>query len=424
MMMFKRASKSNADFIREELERQALKEDTINLYPDKDVDLNHDFDVYDTYYTKKDKAVVDKDILNNFSEQVRTDLLTKCLYDGMLKKVLKEQYANKHEKALAKNLVKNFIKEHGTINLINSFKNKSVYLNEWYEDIVAYHDAIMEQATAVAVSVGIPEKNIFEIEDKTIKDFIIDTKDTIPHDITKIITNRVEDAVSDFVDSNKKQKEELRQVYEKAKQKLDTIDDMDNTINSNDPLMQDFNGDPNTELDPKYNVQQEAVRMIRSKQRSFREQAKNVFSVMTDNTLEVIHRNQIIKEAYTTGLNNRIDFQKLVNDTKVMYSFMECVNTLGIVDLDENEIASILNKMKNSIREDNSVPSTGNTPSTPSAPTPAPKSSGTMSVNTPSSTSAPAISTTSGTHVTPPTSPSSTPSNSTTPVNNSTPGMM
>lgn len=419
MMMFKRASKSNADFIREELERQALKEDTINLYPDKDVDLNHDFDVYDTYYTKKDKAVVDKDILNNFSEQVRTDLLTKCLYDGMLKKVLKEQYANKHEKALAKNLVKNFIKEHGTINLINSFKNKSVYLNEWYEDIVAYHDAIMEQATAVAVSVGIPEKNIFEIEDKTIKDFIIDTKDTIPHDITKIITNRVEDAVSDFVDSNKKQKEELRKVYEKAKQKLDTIDDMDNTINSNDPLMQDFNGDPNTELDPKYNVQQEAVRMIRSKQRSFREQAKNVFSIMTDNTLEVIHRNQIIKEAYTTGLNNRIDFQKLVNDTKVMYSFMECVNTLGIVDLDENEIASILNKMKNSIREDNSVP--GSASSTPTA---APKSSGTMSVNTPSSTSAPAISTTSGTHVTPPTSPSSTPSNSTTPVNNSTPGMM
>jgi len=417
--MFKRASKSNADFIREELERQALKEDTINLYPDKDVDLNHDFDVYDTYYTKKDKAFVDKDILNNFSEQVRTDLLTKCLYDGMLKKVLKEQYANKHEKALAKNLVKNFIKEHGTINLINSFKNKSVYLNEWYEDIVAYHDAIMEQATAVAVSVGIPEKNIFEIEDKTIKDFIIDTKDTIPHDITKIITNRVEDAVSDFVDSNKKQKEELRRVYEKAKQKLDTIDDIDNTINSNDPLMQDFNGDPNTELDPKYNVQQEAVRMIRSKQRSFREQAKNVFSIMTDNTLEVIHRNQIIKEAYTTGLNNRIDFQKLVNDTKVMYSFMECVNTLGIVDLDENEIASILNKMKNSIREDNSVPG-----STPSAPTAAPKSSGTMSVNTPSSTSAPAISTTSGTHTTPPTSPSSTPSNSTTPVNNSTPGMM
>lgn len=310
MMMFKRASKSNADFIREELERQALKEDTINLYPDKDVDLNHDFDVYDTYYTKKDKAVVDKDILNNFSEQVRTDLLTKCLYDGMLKKVLKEQYSNKHEKALAKNLVKNFIKEHGTINLINSFKNKSVYLNEWYEDIVAYHDAIMEQATAVAVSIGIPEKNIFEIEDKTIKDFIIDTKDTIPNDITKIITNRVEDAVSDFVDSNKKQKEELRKVYEKAKQKLDTIDDMDNTINSNDPLMQDFNGDPNTELDPKYNIQQEAVRMIRSKQRSFREQAKNVFSIMTDNTLEVIHRNQIIKEAYTTGLNNRIDFQK------------------------------------------------------------------------------------------------------------------
>lgn len=375
--MFKRAPMSTAELIKRNLEQQALKEESINLYPDIDKDLTDDFDFYKKYTKAQDKAKLDKDLVDQFSESVNSRLLECCLYQGMLKPVLKEQFCNSHERKLGKTLVRNFIKEHGAFNLVQSLKDKSCYLNEWYEAIKGYHTAMMNEAKEIAQD-GIPEAELFDIEDDTIKKFVFDTKSIIPKDITKMITSRVEDAVNDFIDQNKKQKEEIKKVYEKAKEKVASLKD---TIDPNDPSFQDFNGDPNTELDPKYGdqVQEQAMAMVRGKQRVFREEATSVFSILSKNTLEAIHRNQAIKESYSVGITGRLDFQKAINDTKVMYSFLECLNTLNIMDLNESTLSKLLTDMKNSIREENSV--TNVAPSNPTAPG-SEKASGTMTVNT------------------------------------------
>jgi len=375
--MFKRAPMSTAELIKRNLEQQALKEESINLYPDIDKDLTDDFDFYKKYTKAQDKAKLDKDLVDQFSESVNSRLLECCLYQGMLKPVLKEQFCNSHERKLGKTLVRNFIKEHGAFNLIQSLKDKSCYLNEWYDAIKGYHTAMMNEAKEIAQE-GIPEAELFDIEDDTIKKFVFDTKSIIPKDITKMITSRVEDAVNDFIDQNKKQKEEIKKVYEKAKEKVASLKD---TIDPNDPSFQDFNGDPNTELDPKYGdqVQEQAMAMVRGKQRTFREEATSVFSILSKNTLEAIHRNQAIKESYSVGITGRLDFQKAINDTKVMYSFLECLNTLNIMDLNESTLSKLLTDMKNSIREENSV--TNVAPSNPTAPG-SEKASGTMTVNT------------------------------------------
>lgn len=375
--MFKRAPMSTAELIKRNLEQQALKEESINLYPDIDKDLTDDLDFYKKYTKAQDKAKLDKDLVDQFSESVNSRLLECCLYQGMLKPVLKEQFCNSHERKLGKTLVRNFIKEHGAFNLVQSLKDKSCYLNEWYDAIKGYHTAMMNEAKEIAQE-GIPEAELFDIEDDTIKKFVFDTKSIIPKDITKMITSRVEDAVNDFIDQNKKQKEEIKKVYEKAKEKVASLKD---TIDPNDPSFQDFNGDPNTELDPKYGdqVQEQAMAMVRGKQRAFREEATSVFSILSKNTLEAIHRNQAIKESYSVGIAGRLDFQKAINDTKVMYSFLECLNTLNIMDLNESTLSKLLTDMKNSIREENSV--TNVAPSNPTAPG-SEKASGTMTVNT------------------------------------------
>ena len=375
--MFKRAPMSTAELIKRNLEQQALKEESINLYPDIDKDLTDDFDFYKKYTKAQDKTKLDKDLVDQFSESVNSRLLECCLYQGMLKPVLKEQFCNSHERKLGKTLVRNFIKEHGAFNLVQSLKDKSCYLNEWYEAIKGYHTAMMNEAKEIAQE-GIPEAELFDIEDDTIKKFVFDTKSIIPKDITKMITSRVEDAVNDFIDQNKKQKEEIKKVYEKAKEKVASLKD---TIDPNDPSFQDFNGDPNTELDPKYGdqVQEQAMAMVRGKQRAFREEATSVFSILSKNTLEAIHRNQAIKESYSVGITGRLDFQKTINDTKVMYSFLECLNTLNIMNLNESTLSKLLTDMKNSIREENSV--TNVAPSNPTAPG-SEKASGTMTVNT------------------------------------------
>lgn len=392
--MFKRAPMSTAELIKRNLEQQALKEESINLYPDTDKDLLDNSDLYKKYTKAQDKAKLDKDLVSKFSEAVNTKLLECCLYQGMLKPVLKEQFCNSHERKLGKALVRNFVQEHGAFKLIESFKDKSCYLNEWYDAIKGYHTAMMNEAKEIAQE-GIPEAEMFEIEDDTIKNFVFDTKSIIPKDITKMITSRVEDAVNDFIDQNKKQKEEIKKVYEKAKEKVASLKD---TIDPNDPSFQDFNGDPNSELDPKYGdqVQEQAMAMVRGKQRTFREEATSVFSILSKNTLETIHRNQAIKESYSVGMTGRLDFQKAINDTKVMYSFLECLNTMGILSINEESLSALLNDMKKSIREENSV-----TNIAPTNPTDAKTPGGTMTVNTNNATPAPpqptATSTSSGT---------------------------
>ena len=136
--------------------------------------------------------------------------------------------------------------------------------------------------------------------------------------------------------------------------------------------------------------------MVRGKQRAFREEATSVFSILSKNTLETIHRNQAIKESYSVGMTGRLDFQKAINDTKVMYSFLECLNTMGILSINEESLSALLNDMKKSIREENSV-----TNIAPTNPADAKTPGGTMTVNTNNATPAPpqptATSTSSGT---------------------------
>ena len=60
---------------------------------------------------------------------------------------------------------------------------------------------------------------------------------------------------------------------------------------------------------------------------------------------ESVHKVNILKEAYT-GSNGKIDFKKLIDDTKVAYSFMECANTLRMVNIDESYIKNMIGEFK------------------------------------------------------------------------------
>ena len=72
--MFKRAPMSTAELIKRNLEQQALKEESINLYPDTDKDLLDNSDLYKKYTKAQDKAKLDKDLVSKFSEAVNTKL--------------------------------------------------------------------------------------------------------------------------------------------------------------------------------------------------------------------------------------------------------------------------------------------------------------------------------------------------------------
>ncbi len=87
---------------------------------------------------------------------------------------------------------------------------------------------------------------------------------------------RVEDAVNDFIDQNKNKRRNQESIW-KGQRKGSIFK---KTIDPNDPA-QDFNVDPNSELDPKYGdqVQEQAMAMVRGKQR-FPWRSYSVFSIL------------------------------------------------------------------------------------------------------------------------------------------------
>ena len=68
---------------------------------------------------------------------------------------------------------------------------------------------------------------------------------------------------------------------------------------------------------------------------------------MTKIMLESVHKISVLKESYSN--NNKLDFKKIMKDTEVMYTFLECLNTLNIVNVNESYITNMLLEMKNSV---------------------------------------------------------------------------
>lgn len=384
MFGYKKRPKTNAEYRKELIEKQIMQEESLNLYPDKDRDLTDDWDSYKALNNRKHKQMIDRDLKLKFNESVMETLVESTIYNGLVYPVLKEQFANTHEKELAVNLIENYIHDNGGAFAVHeSFHNASCYLEDWYDMINKYYTIIMEQ-TKDKIKESLPESDAYAIEDDTIKSFLIDSSKSIPNDITKMIADRVEDSVNDFIDKNKKQKFEIKKVYDKAKEKIAALEptlpddnkipgdaseldgktSMDSNMNPDDKESTTAYSNESwyTRDFTKKALHEEAMRMVKAAERKAMSAPCNLFDAMTRIMLESVHKLPVLRESYSVGVNNRIDFQKVINDTKVMYTMLECFNTLGIMKFDEETVQQILSDMKQSIAETGTTNTVGSTP--------------------------------------------------------------
>jgi hypothetical protein len=337
MYTFKRAPKSNASAKLEYL--KSLQEQSIELYPKKETkSKSYGEQAYDSWMGKKK--------FNNnwiqFVEEAQKSLLTNAIYYAILEPVLEEQAANSHERSVGAGVINDFVNEHNVPELLNEWAHKSIYLSD-ISRIIDQHLVSVLETCKEKIKEGLPEEDAFKIEDHDIESFVLDIKDKIPKDVTKIIADRVQDSVDEFIDYNKRNKFEIKKIYDQAKQKIDELDAAENTMDGSQQII------VNTPEDVQQ-MQQEAINIAKRKERAILEAPCNVFNSMTQIMLESIHSVDVLKEAYTTEYN-KINFGKVVNDTKVMYSFLECLNTLNMIPINEDYIAKMLNGMKKSISE-------------------------------------------------------------------------
>ena len=324
MAIYKRTPKTNAQARLDYL--KSMQEQTIPLYENKPVD--QEVSLSDRIFEinkARNQAFKEQ---YEYLDEAQSVLLTNALFYSILNPVLEEFGASTHEKNVGAGIITNFIQEQNIPELLEDWKHKSIYLAEIANAVDKHTNNYKNRISKLNSN---NNQEDYQIEDEEINNLIFDTKDIIPKDITKLISDRVEDSVDQFIDTAKKNKFEIKKIYDKAKEKIDKAKASENIDMTSDDIQQ---------------IQNEAVSFAKKKEREILEQNTNVFGYMINSVMKSIHEDKVLKESYSNEYNN-LNFNDIVNDTRVIYTMLEAFNTLNIITVNENYLYNTLKEMTN-----------------------------------------------------------------------------
>ena len=211
-----------------------------------------------------------------------------------------------------------FVTEEGSFGLINKFKTKTLFLSELANIIEATHKKIIHGCEGKDAPFKISNSDMKEFHDK------LDAMNT--DQITKEIVSRVTKAEEEFVKANIQDKETLEQLSSSTEEKLNGIK----------------NKDPEKEEE----IKKEAVAIYKQKVDNIANGRKKGIlegivvrmakSIVTEDTLLPTFQLE----------SGKLDMQKIIDVSEVMYTFLEMVNTLQMKDVNCEYLSNILDSIK------------------------------------------------------------------------------
>jgi len=345
-------SPSNASIIQEKIN----EESKINLYPEhKKTPSEIQMDAYNEMYAVKEANELKAKALNEFKNNLKEYIFESYMFNSLIQPVLEEQMVSTKQYELAAKLTEDFIHDNGIDNLLNRFKYQNVYLAEVAYNTNKLYEALMEGINC-KIKEGLSEKDATDIEEKEINNYILDTSSKIPSNITNLILKRVEGSINDFIDEKKKAQFQLSKIYTKAQEKVAKYNqakmavDSINQLNDNPDASMDgeMSYDANMDMQQAQDninnqtPQQEAVAEAKASEYNILNKGSySIFDGMMRAFVESVHQIKPLQEAYADEKNG-VNFNKVFNTVKTMYTFLETVNTLEIVDVDEEFLSDML----------------------------------------------------------------------------------
>ena len=148
------------------------------------------------------------------------------------------------------------------------------------------------------------------------------------HTVIDTIRDRIADAEEKFIKKNAEDKEKVDELLKKINNSVKTIEDIDDKDH------------------PKSKIEQEHVQMYRRQINDITENCyMSVFDKMVREVDKAIYKNQSVREAYFTEDNGQVDTEMVVERAKVLYGFLETLNTLKLVNVDNEYIKTVLNNI-------------------------------------------------------------------------------
>lgn len=241
-----------------------------------------------------------------FLENVKSGFLSEAM-----SKLYKESFGvmTKRDRITAKNLINTFINEQGAGELLNRFKYQNTLVAEMARIVQEHYDMVVESITCDDEECNIPGRAKELHLDKTIvDDFYKDLVDLDTTEASKLIKDKVTDAMTEFIDQNTQNKLDFEEIINTAKEKISDLKEesaVESTMN-------------------------EAKRQINEMKRT---RHKNIFHYM----VEAISK-EAFKDINGVGRQyiheSKVDMDGVVNSAKLIYTMLEMLNTTEMVSKD------------------------------------------------------------------------------------------
>lgn len=252
---------------------------------------------------------------NAFTSESKDFLLTESL-NYLLRKCLPENITE----SLAMNarvVVESFVKEETSFSLLNRFKTKTLLLSELANIVETTHQKVLHGAEG--------KDSPFKISNSDMKAFHSKLESLDCDQVTKEIVSRVAKAEEEFVKANVKDKETLEELSDATNKKLEGI--------------------KNKDEEKEKLIKQECTAMYRRKVDNLMSRKKGIL----ESIVLRMSRNIVTEDALLpsfTQENGKLDMQKIIDTSEVMYTFMEMVNTMRIKDVNTSYLNEILSSIK------------------------------------------------------------------------------
>lgn len=246
-----------------------------------------------------------------FILDTKKTLLSECIY-SLMDRSIGYQHDKVRADIIKRNLVNNFIEEQGVDNLLSRFKSESFLLAEYARIVNEYTNVIVEKADKDNTDTFVVDQ---EDKDKFFEELEMEDAE----DVATAIRIRVSDSVDEFVNSNIKQKEELKEILNNSKEKIEAS--------------------KNEEVRESYNI------LAKKRISEVRERRKtNIFESMVVALAEASMKNEELKSMYT--VNGKLDMDSIVENCTIMYGFLETLNSAKMMKVDEAYLKGVLKELK------------------------------------------------------------------------------
>lgn len=291
--------KTNGEMMYEYMQNKSLLKDSKKPIKEENTYDRYNERIQSIY--EEDRRMLTK--FSDFKNSVKEDLLAECMYRVLMPALHSLESPRKY--AISKGLVKDFIIDEGVDNLLREYKKGSSLLYEAYRLTTNYSNIVLEKCDK-------KDPNTFNIDTEVKDDFFEELDNSELATIAPELNERISNALDEFIMDNMETKQQIQDIVSQTKEKVERT--------KNSKVAESYNEDAN-------------YRIKSVKERK----SKGILESMIFNVTKSCITNEDMKSIYCNE-NGKLNMDKIIDETAVLYGFLEMLNMCKMTNVDESYI--------------------------------------------------------------------------------------